>query len=137
MILRLAHVVISAADLDEAEAFYGGLLGFVEHERQSDQLYMRAAEEFDCWSLGIAKRGGPGLVHTAFRVSEPDDLDRLEKLHEKLGIRSERVSAGAEPGQGPSLRLTTPDGHAIEFVHEIDEIDPHDADGALRLPMRQ
>ncbi len=137
MILRLAHVVISAEDLDEARAFYVDLLGFVEYRSEPDQLYLRAADEFDCWSLGVAKLGGPGLVHTAFRVSEPSDLDELEQLHQRLGVPTERVPAGAEPGQGPSLRLITPDGHAIEFVHEIAEIDPHDKDGALRLPMRQ
>jgi catechol 2,3-dioxygenase len=136
VILRLAHVVIAVDDLAEARAFYADLLGFVEHRQDSDALYLRGVEEFDCWSVGLVELGGPGLVHTAFRVSEPDDLDTLEHLHERLGIPTKRVPAGIEPGQGPALRLVTPDGHAIEFVHELEEIDPHDADGALRLPMR-
>ncbi len=136
MILRLAHVVVAVEDLAESRAFYADLLGFVEHHRESDVLYLRGAEEFDCWSLALVEHGGPGLVHTAFRVSDPVDLELLEQLHDRLGIPTQRVPAGVEPGQGPGLRLLTPDGHAIEFVHEIEEIDPHDADGALRLPMR-
>lgn len=136
MILRLAHVVVAVDDLDEAHAFYVDLLGFVEAHRDSSALYLRAAEEFDVWSLALVKAGPGGILHTAFRVSSLDDLDRLESIHARIGAPSQRLAAGAEPGVGEVLRVLTPDGHAIEFVHEIDEIDPHDADGKLRLPMR-
>jgi len=136
MILRLAHVVIAAEDLAAARAFYVDLLGFSEHLQDGDALYLRAAEEFDTWSLAIVERGSGGLLRSAFRVSDPDDLDRLEQLHERLGTRTQRVPAGTAPGQGPALRVQTPEGHAIEFVHEVEEIEPYDADGKLRLPMR-
>lgn len=136
MILRLAHVVVAVDDLDTAHAFYVDLLGFVEHRRDADTLYLRGAEEFDTWSLALKEAGGPGLIHTAFRVSDEADLDSLERLHQQLGVPTRFVAAGAEPGQGRALRLVTPDGHAIEFVYEVEEIDPHDGDGALRLPMR-
>ncbi len=136
MILRPAHVVVAVDDLDEAHAFYADLLGFVESHREPDALYLRAAEEFDVWSLGLVKAGPGGILHTAFRVSDPGDLDQLEQLHGRLGAPAGRVPAGAEPGIGEALRVLTPDGHAIEFVHEIEEIDPHDPDGKLRLPMR-
>ncbi len=112
MILRLAHVVVAVEDVAESRAFYADLLGFVEHQSEPGTVYLRGAEEFDIWSLALVERGGPGLVHTAFRVSEPDDLERLEQLHERLGIPTRRVPAGVEPGQGPALRLVTPDGHA-------------------------
>jgi catechol 2,3-dioxygenase len=76
------------------------------------------------------------LLHSAFRVSDPADLDVLEELHARLGAPALRVPAGAEPGQGEALRVVTPEGHAIEFVHELEEISPYDDDGRLRLPMR-
>lgn len=136
MILRPAHLVVAVGDLDEARAFYVDLLGFVESDQGSGVLYLRAAEEFDTWSLALVNAGSGGLLHTAFRVSDPDDLDRLEQLHARIGVASARMPAGTEPGIGETLRVLTPDGHAIEFVHEIEEIDPHDADGRLRLPMR-
>jgi len=137
MILRLAHVVLAIDDLDEARSFYVDLMGFVEARRDADALYLRAAEEFDTWSLGLVKAGRGGILHTAFRVADPDDLDELENLHARIGAPHQRVPSGAEPGIGEALRVLTPDGHAVEFVHEIEEIDPHDADGMLRLPMRQ
>lgn len=136
MILRLAHVVVAVDDLDKAAAFYVDLLGFVEAERTTETLYLRGAEEFDSWSLALVKAGSGGILHTAFRISDPDDLDRLQATHERLGVPHERRSAGTEPGIGEALRVLTPDGHALEFVHAIAEIDPHDADGKLRLPMR-
>jgi catechol 2,3-dioxygenase len=136
MILRLAHVVIAVDDLAAARSFYVDLLGFLEHRQEGDALYLRGAEEFDTWSLGIVERPTAGLLHSAFRVSEPGDLDALEDLHARLGAATQRVPAGAEPGQGPALRVLTPDGHAIEFVHELEEISPYDADGGIRLPMR-
>lgn len=136
MILRLAHLVIAVDDLAAAREFYVDLLGFVEHRQEGDALYLRGSEEFDTWSLGVVERASGGLLHTAFRVSDPDDLDVLEALHERLGAKTWRLPAGAEPGQGPALRALTPDGHEIEFVHEIEEISPYDADGKLRLPMR-
>jgi catechol 2,3-dioxygenase len=136
MILRLAHVVIAVDDLEAAREFYVDLLGFIEHERSGEALYLRGAEEFDTWSLGIVERASAGLLHSAFRVSGPEDLDRLERLHAELGATTVRLPAGHEPGQGEALRALTPDGHAVEFVHEIEEISPYDEDGALRLPMR-
>ncbi len=136
MILRLAHVVIAVDDLAAAREFYVDLLGFVEHRSDHDALYLRGVEEFDTWSLGIVERASAGLLHSAFRVSEPGDLDRLEELHERLRAKHLRLPAGTEPGVGETLRVLTPEGHVVEFVHELEEIEPYDADGKLRLPMR-
>ena len=136
MILRLAQVVIAVDDLAAAREFYVDLLGFTVHAEGGGTLYLRGAEEFDVWSLGIVERDSGGILHSAFRVSDPDDLDKLERLHDRLGLRTKRVPAGTEPGQGEALRVRTADGHAIQFVHEIEEISPYDPDGRLRLPMR-
>ena len=137
MILRLAHLVLAVEDLDASREFYVDLLGFQEHQTAGDTLYLRASEEFETWSLALVERGGPGILHSAFRVSSPADLDELERLHGRLGAETSRAPSGVEPGQGPALRVLTPDGHAIEFVHQLDEIEPYDEDGRLRLPMRR
>jgi catechol 2,3-dioxygenase len=135
MVLRLAHVQISCADLAAARAFYVDLLGFVEYVSDRDNLYLRGAEEFDAWSLRITAGAGGGLVHSGFRVSEPADLDTLQSAQRALGLAVSRVPAGTEPGQGEALRTRTPDGHRIEFFHDLDEIDVY-GDDRLCLPMR-
>lgn len=136
MILRLGHVELTVDDLGAARDFYSSLLGFDEHLVQSDRVYLRASEEFDAWSLALVEGDGPGLGHFAFRTSGEDDLDELERLHERLGLPTERVGAGSEPGQGDALRARTPDGHPVEFYHRFDEIDL-DSEENVRLPMRR
>lgn len=136
MILRLSHLVMAVDDLAAAREFYVELLSFVEHAADGEALYLRGAEEFDTWSLAIVERGSGGLLRSVFRVSDPADLEALEQLHARLGAATERAPGGELPGLGPSLRVRTPDGHAIEFVHEVEEISPYDDDGRLRLPMR-
>jgi catechol 2,3-dioxygenase len=135
VILRLAHVEVCAPDLDEARAFYVGLLGFVEHSVGGSAVYLRGAEEFDAWSLKISRGETGGLVHSGFRVSEPGDLDRIEAIHADRGVPVARVPAGTEPGQGDALRTLTPEGHRVEFFHDFDEVDLY-PEGRLRMPMR-
>jgi catechol 2,3-dioxygenase len=135
MILRLAHVELGVHDLAAARAFYVDLLGFVEHAGDGDSVYLRCVEEFDLWSLKLTA-GEPGLVHSGFRVSEQDDLTRLEQLHTRLGLPYERAPAGTEPGQGEALRVLTPEGHRVEFFHEFEEIDAY-VNGGLVVPMRR
>jgi catechol 2,3-dioxygenase len=136
MILRLAHVEITADDLAAARAFYVDVLGFREHLAEPGALYLRASEEFDVWSLKITQGAGGGLVHSGFRVSSEDELDELERVHRDLGAPVERVPAGTEPGQGAALRVLSPTGHRQEFFHAFEEIDPYE-DGRLLLPMRR
>ena len=136
MILRLAHVEIGVADLARARAFYVDLLGFHEHAADGDAIYLRGVEEFDAWSLKLRADRGGGLVHSAFRVSAPDDLDALQRTHDELGLPTARVPAGTEPGQGEALRVRTAEGHALEFFHAFEEIDPY-VDGRLLMPMRR
>ncbi len=135
MILRLAHVELGVDDLAAARAFYVDVLGFTEHMADGESVFLRCAEEFDLWSLKLTE-GAAGLVHSGFRVSDPGDLARLEGLHERLGLRAERVPADAEPGQGEAVRTWTPEGHRVEFFHVFDEIDPY-VDGELVVPMRR
>jgi catechol 2,3-dioxygenase len=133
MILRLAHLAIAADDLAAARAFYVDLLGFLVHDESDERLLLRGSEEFDTWSLAIVAGQRGGLLSSGFRVGAAQDLDALERRHERLGAATARVPA--TEGHGPTLRVATPDGHAISFVHDVTEIDPY-GDGGLRLPMR-
>jgi len=135
-ILRLAHVEVGVRDLDQAREFYVNLLGFVEEGRDERSLYLRGVEEFDRWTLKLTKADGPGVLHIAFRVAEPEDLDFLERLHQEMGLPCRRVPEGVEPHQGKALRVRSPDGHPLEFFHEFDQIPFRDPDGRTRLPMR-
>ena len=135
MILRLSHIEIGADDLAAARAFYVDLLGFIEHDSEPNALYLRGGEEFDLWSLKVTGGLGGGLVHSCFRVAASTDLEELISLHRQLGLRAVHAPGGSEPGQGDAVRVTTADGHRVEFVHDVQEIDPYRS-GRLVLPMR-
>ena len=136
MILRLAHVELGVTDLEQAQMFYVDLLGFQVYLRDKQSLYLRAAEEFDAWSLKLTQASSAGLLHMAFRVDTPDELERLATLHRNANLPYRLVPSGIEPAQGSALRVYSPDGHPVEFFHEFDEINVYEADGKVRLPMR-
>lgn len=136
MILRLGHAELFVRDISEARAFYVGVLGFLEAESDRDHLYLRASHEFELHTLTLTAGAGAGLGHLGFRISENDDLERLEKIHSALGLKHKRVPAGAEPNQGEALRVLAPGGVPVEFYHDFDLIDNYDSQGSPSLPMR-
>ena len=136
MILRLGHVEVFTTDLDDARELYVETLGFVEAAATADRLYLRGVEDFDTWTLCVTANGRSGVGQFAVLVSELDVLAELEALHERLGCETRRVSAGEEPGQGEALRVRTPDGHALEFYRDMEQVELYDAAGGVRLPMR-
>lgn len=136
MILRLGHCELFVKDLEAARTFYVDILGFLEAHREGKHIYLRGVEEFDVWTLTLTEHETPGLGHFALRVDTPEELDRLERLHRELGVPVKRVPEGAEPGQGESLRIRTPDGHPLEFYHRMEQINVYDEQGRPRLPMR-
>jgi catechol 2,3-dioxygenase len=136
MILRLAHIEVRVRDLGAARAFYADALGFVVAESDPGHLYLRGSEDFETWSLTLTEAVEPGLGHLALRVADPDELDRLERVHRDLGLSVRRVPDGIEPGQGPALRVRGPDGSPLEFVHELEQVTVTGESG-VRLPMRR
>ncbi len=137
MILRLGHAELFVTDLERAREFYVDVLGFREYASEKGHIYLRGVDEFDVHTLTLTENEFSGLGHFALRVSDPEDLERLAVQHERLGIPHQRVSADAEPGQGPALRVQEPNGHPIEFYHAMKQIDLYDEENRLlRLPMR-
>jgi catechol 2,3-dioxygenase len=122
LIGRLGHVSLTVDDLASAREFYVGVLGFDEHAYEGGRLLLRAAAEFDLWSLALVEGEGPGLDHLAFRVASDEALTQLEDIHIRLGLPCERVPEGTEPGQGEALRVLTASGHPVEFYHRFDEV---------------
>lgn len=137
MITRLAHVEVGVTDLDAAHDFYAGLLGFNPEIRTDEALYLRAADEYDRWSLKLTKSDGPGLLSFGMRVDDEGDLERLAALHEELEYRHTALPADFEPARGEGLRVQSPEGFVIDFHHRIGETELHDEQGRISPPMRR
>lgn len=119
-ITRAAHIEFRVTDLARARAFYVDVLGFVERDRDSDRLYLGGLEEREHHGLVLRKAESAGVSHLAFRVANPDDLDRLETLYRRQGCFTRWVEPGMERGQGRALRAQDPTGLPLEFYHEME-----------------
>jgi len=122
-ITRAAHLEFRVTDLERANAFYVDILGFVETARDNQRLYLGGFEERDLYSLVLRKAESPGVGHIAFRVADPDDLDRIAKLYEQHACAVRWVDEGYEQGQGRAVRVQDPSGLPIEFFHQITQRD--------------
>lgn len=135
-ILRIGHAALRVTDLAAAYHFYVEVLGFVVARQDGQALYLRGLADFDIWTLALLESREPGLDHVAFRVETPEDLEVLEAIHRQRGVPTKWVDGGVEPGQGPALRVATPDGHPVEFYHSFEQVPVYDERGRVRLPMR-
>jgi catechol 2,3-dioxygenase len=134
--VRLGHVELVVTDLEASRSFYVDVLGLIEHATAGGRTYLRAAEEFDAWSLALVEGDRAAVGHVGLRVGATEELERLERLHQDLGLATTRVAANAEPGQGEAVRVLAPGGHPIEFYFDFEEIELP-APPELPLPMRR
>lgn len=118
-IVRAAHAEFRVTDLPRARAWYVDLLGLVVSEETADAIYLRAVEERSHHSLVLRQAGRPSVSHVSFRVAGPEDLDRLELLHQLNSLPTRRIGAGEEAGQGPALRVQDPLGVPVEYYAEM------------------
>jgi len=112
----LAYGRIRSPDLDAQEAFLTAF-GMVRTARTPTALYMRGTDPVH--HIHVTEKGDPGFIGFAWQVSSEDDLKAIAKLPGASGI--ETID---EPGGGRRVRLTEPNGYAIEVVHGIESVQP-------------
>jgi catechol 2,3-dioxygenase-like lactoylglutathione lyase family enzyme len=106
----LAYVRFRAPDLTAMEAFLDDF-GLERAMRTESKLYARAADgEAFVHVTELGQASDAGFVGLGLRASSVDDL---ETLATHCGAR---VAASTEPGGGSIVRLTDPDGFAVEVV---------------------
>jgi len=121
-ILRLGHVNITCTDLDLATAYYTGVMGMEVTARTNDSVYLKCWDEEDHHSLRLRYAPRVGMDSMSFKVHHEDDLADLENRVSRYGFPVERVSRGEELGQGESIRFSTPSGHLMELVADVEKV---------------
>lgn len=107
--IEISYVVYDTTDLDKTEAFMQDF-GLVTAERTSEMLYMRGAGTVPY--LYVARRAArDGFAGAALDMASREDLDAVAR---QPGASS--VEANPGPGGGQRVRMTTPDGVAIDAV---------------------
>jgi catechol 2,3-dioxygenase-like lactoylglutathione lyase family enzyme len=103
----IAHVRFRAPDLDAMEAFLTEF-GLTRAHRDETRLFMRGlgAAPF----VHATEKGEPGFAGLGLRAESPGDLRTLART---LGVPIETLDA---PGGGHVIRLTDPDGFAVDVV---------------------
>lgn len=121
----LAYVRLRAPDLDQAEAFLTDF-GMVRSARTATALYMRGTDPSH--HVHITELGDPAFVGVGMYAASGADLDVLARAP-----GASAVEAIDEPGGGRRVRLTDPNGIAVEVVHGIEAVAPLPLPVARRL----
>src|SRR5262245_50202407 len=112
----LAYVRLRAPDLDQAETFLTDF-GMVRAARTPTALYMRGTDPQH--HIHITELGEPGFVGVGLHAASAGDLDVIARAP-----GASAVEAIDEPGGGRRVRLTDPNGIAVEVVHGIEAAQP-------------
>jgi catechol 2,3-dioxygenase-like lactoylglutathione lyase family enzyme len=105
----LAYVRFSVPDLAAMERFAADF-GLALTAREGESLYHRGSDPSPY--CHVAELGEPGFRCLAFEAASSDDLAAAARLDGASSV--ETIDA---PGGGQRVRLTDPDGFAIEVVH--------------------
>jgi catechol 2,3-dioxygenase-like lactoylglutathione lyase family enzyme len=119
-IRNIDHVVIRAADMDRALAFYCGVLGCTEERRLDSIGLVQLRAGTSMIDLMDAAENPPpagagNMDHFAVRV-DPFDAEAIRAHLAEHGIEMGKVESrvGAE-GNGPSVYVQDPDGNTVEL----------------------
>lgn len=121
-VAQLAHVEIYTPKPDETLWFFKDVLGLVETEREDQSVYLRAYEDFYHHTLKITERNEPGLGHIAWRASSKNALDRRVAELERSGLGKGWIEG--DLGHGIAYQFTTPDGHLMEILWDVEYYEP-------------
>jgi catechol-2,3-dioxygenase len=110
------ELVLEALDLEAAEQFYAGVLGFAVISRSESRLWVMAGDRtrIGLWTpqVGIAQGRGGVHVHYAMHITEADLDAALERLrghgHEPEVVEFEETGSRA-------AYVTDPDGNVVEL----------------------
>lgn len=108
----VAHVRFRAPDLDRMEAFLTDF-GLTRSARSERALYMRGTDPVH--HVHVTELGEPAFLGVGLRAASAADLETIARAPGAGPV--EEID---EPGGGRRVRLTDPNGIAIEVVHGIE-----------------
>jgi biphenyl-2,3-diol 1,2-dioxygenase len=120
-IAKLGHVALVTPDMDRSLWFWSEVIGLEEVQRTGEAVFLRGWGEFEHHSLSL-REGPTSIDHIGWRAGAPEDVDAYAGRLAELGVDSERVEAGEEPGQGAAVRFRLPGGgHPFEIYYDVEK----------------
>ena len=137
--LKLSHVVLNSAKIDEQTAFFIDLLGFRLSDSTDMMDFIRCCA--DHHSIALARGEGPSLNHMAYEVASIDGLMRGAGRMKQNGFNIEWGVGRHGPGDNVFSYFVEPNGFVVEYTSEIEQVDEatftfHDATYWRNFPMR-
>lgn len=118
-IAHLARVELHTPNPDGTLWFFKELLGMYETHREGQSVYLRGYEDPYQWSLKVTEGPEPRMDHAALRTASPAALERRAKAITDSNLEG-RWTDG-EFGYGKTYRFTTPDGHDMRLLWEVEK----------------
>jgi catechol 2,3-dioxygenase len=115
-VLRLGYVHARVTDLAGAKSHYGGTMGLYPMLEEPGRLYFKGWDEWDHHSV-VLEEGGSGLSKLGFKVSDPAEIDEIERRAGQFGCVCERMAAGETAEVSDGVRIVTPSEHVVEIYH--------------------
>lgn len=120
-IAQLAHVEILSPKPEESVKFFTDILGMSVSARHGQSVYLRAYEDFYHHTLKITEAPQAGLGHASWRATSPNALLRRVKAIESSGLGRGWIEG--DLGHGAAYEFTTPDGHLMEVLWDVEYYD--------------
>ena len=98
------------------------MLGLEISHGEGQSVYMRAYEDFYQYTLKITERDKPGLEEITWRAKSAEALTRVAETLEGTG-QGARAGRKTDYAHGPAYKFTTPDGHCMKVLWELDYFD--------------
>jgi len=120
---QVSHVALKTRDVERQAAFYTGMVGLGETERDAaGRVYLRCNANHH--ALVLIPSSESGIDHYALDLGSPAALESAASALTKAGISYETKAPG-KLGQGPSLRLRDPDGYNVELIGGAAQVSPN------------
>ncbi|MDB5795782.1 MAG: hypothetical protein JWR25_2161 [Noviherbaspirillum sp.] len=122
--VRLAHVVLNSADADAATGFMLDRLGFRLSDSTAMMQFVRCNSSHH--SIAFAKTGNGTLNHIAFEMASWNALMHGAGRLKEAGHAVQWGVGRHGPGDNVFAYFVDPDGLAIEYTAEVQQIDEAD-----------
>ncbi|MEA2365682.1 MAG: hypothetical protein QOE69_1006 [Thermoleophilaceae bacterium] len=113
----VSELVLEVLDLEAAEAFYAGVLGFpvVDRWPEREAVWVMAGDRtrIGLWRPQVGRARGRGGVHVhyAMKIAEADYDATVARLREQ----GQEVEEMDFEGAGRAVYVNDPDGNVVEF----------------------
>jgi catechol 2,3-dioxygenase-like lactoylglutathione lyase family enzyme len=113
----VSELVLEVVDLDAAERFYAGVLGFpvVERWPEREAIWVMAGDRtrIGLWRPQVGLHGGRGGLHVHFAMHLP--ADRYDAALEHLRAQGEEPIEQGFGNRGRAIYVYDPDGNVVEL----------------------